>query len=352
VTRTAVSGGSDLGPEFLTRALAAHLDGARVVSVAAAPVGTGQVSDSFRLSLDYDRPTALPSTLVAKVPAADPASRNAARTFRTYELEASFYEQLAPGLPVALATCYFASYDPEPDEYVVLLEDLAPACPGDQLAGITSDQAACAIDELAALHAAGWDSQKLAGLPWLNRSSPAGTALMTGAVTGLYPAFRERYAQQLEPETLPLIESFLPKTAAYLESRDGPRTLVHGDFRADNLLFGQDRPAVLDWQTCSFGTGLSDLSYFLASSLQVPDRQRHELNLVRRYHAGLAARGVPLSWDDCWNEYRRYAFGGIVMDIIAAMVVQQTERGDEMFAAMADRHARHAIDLDSLALLS
>ena len=352
MTRTAVSGGSDLGPDFLTRALAAHLDGAQVVSARATPVGTGQVSDSFRLSLDYDKPAALPGTLVAKVPAADAASRNAARTFRTYELEASFYGQLASGLPVSLATCYFASYDAEPDEYVVLLEDLAPAVPGDQLAGITPEQAALAIDELSALHAAGWDSRELAALPWLNRSSPASAALMTGAVAGLYPGFRERFEQRLAAETLPLIEKFIPKTATYLESAAGPRTLVHGDFRADNLLFGPDRPAVLDWQTCSFGTGVSDLSYFLASSLPVPDRQRHERDLVRRYQAGLGARGVAVSWDDCWNEYRRYAFGGIVMAIIAAMVVRQTQRGDEMFAAMVDRHARHAMDLDSLAFLS
>lgn len=352
MTRLTPSGGGDLDAEFLTRALGAHLDGAHVVSVVADPVGTGQVSDSFRLRLGYDRPVTLPATLVAKVPAADMASRNAARTFRTYELEASFYDQLAPGLPVALPACYFASYDPDPDEYVVLLEDLAPASPGDQLAGLTPDQAAQAIDELAALHAAGWGSQKLAGLEWLNRGGQESAALMTGAVTALYPGFRDRYAPRLESATLPLIEKFIPLAAAYLESRDGPRTIVHGDFRADNLLFGQDGPVVLDWQTCSFGAGISDLSYFLASSLQVLDRQRHEQELVRRYHGGLASKGVALSWDYCWNEYRRYAFGGIVMDIIAAMFVRQTERGDQMFGAMADRHARHAIDLDSLALLS
>jgi hypothetical protein len=33
------------------------------------------------------------------------------------------------------------------------------------------------------------------------------------------------------------------------------------------------------------------------------------------------------------------------------MVVRQTARGDEMFAAMASRHAQHAIDLDALWLL-
>ena len=74
------------------------------------------MSDSYRLRLTYDAPTAptaLPPTLIAKVPAVDPASRSAARTFRTYEIEASFYGQLSHDLPVALATCYFAGYDPE-----------------------------------------------------------------------------------------------------------------------------------------------------------------------------------------------------------------------------------------------
>ena len=40
----------------------------------------------------------------------------------------------------------------------MLLEDLAPAEPGDQLAGISVEQAAAALEELAALHAAGWGS--------------------------------------------------------------------------------------------------------------------------------------------------------------------------------------------------
>jgi hypothetical protein len=30
------------------------------------------------------------------------------------------------------------------------------------------------------------------------------------------------------------------------------------------------------------------------------------------------------------------------------MIVKQTDRGDDMFVAMANRHAQHAVDLDSL----
>jgi Ecdysteroid kinase-like family len=348
---TAVCGGEGLTAEFMTAALAACLGPTTVTAVEAEPVGTGQVSDSYRLHLSYDGPADLPPTLVAKVPAADPASRAAARAFRTYEIEASFYDQLAPDLPVALARCYYAAYDAGPDEYVVLLEDVSPAVPGDQLAGLHPDDAAAAVMELAALHAAGWERAELAALPWLNRSGPDATALLAGAIAQLYPGFRERYADRLERGTLALIEDFLPHAGSYLAGTDEPRTIVHGDFRADNLLFGRDRPVVLDWQTAGFGAATGDLSYFLASSLPVAARRRYEEALVRRYHSGLLSRGVELSWHDCWTGYRRHAFSGIVMDIVAAMFVQQTARGDEMFATMARRHARHALDLDALGTL-
>jgi hypothetical protein len=349
---SAVGGGADLTTEFLTRALAVHLDGGSVAVVAAERVGTGQVSDTYRLRMTYSSDDqSLPATLIAKVPAADPASRSAARSFRTYEIEASFYAEIAPGLPVALPACFYSAYDPEPDEYVVLLEDLAPAQPGDQLAGLTADEAAAAVAELAALHAAGWNSPDLAALPWLNRSSPEAADFMAAVVTELFPGFRERYAGSLVPGTLQLIEDFIPRAGGYLTDRNEPRTIVHGDFRADNLLFGPSRPVVLDWQTASFGLATSDLSYFLGSSLPVAVRQEHEHDLVRLYHSILASREVPLTWPDCWSGYRRHAFAGLVMDIIAAMVVQQTPRGDEMFAAMASRHARHAVDLDALALV-
>jgi hypothetical protein len=349
----AVSGSADLTADFLNRALAGHLDGSAVDTVETERVGTGQVSDTYRMRLTYSGSGQNPpTTLIAKVPAADATSRAAARSFRTYEIEASFYAQLAPALPVSLPACFYAAYDPEPDEYVVVLEDLAPAQPGDQLTGLSADEAAAAIAELAALHAAGWGSAELAALPWLNRSSPESTALLTAVVTDLFPGFRDRYADQVEPGTLELIADFVPRAGRYLTDRNEPRTIVHGDFRADNLLFGPARPVVLDWQTASFGTATSDLSYFLGSSLPVPVRQEHEHALVRLYHSILVSRDVPLTWADCWDGYRRNAFGGLVMDIIAAMVVQQTARGDKMFAAMASRHARHALDLDAIALVA
>jgi aminoglycoside phosphotransferase (APT) family kinase protein len=263
----------------------------------------------------------------------------------------SFYAGIAPRLEANVPACYHAAYDGERDDYAVLLEDLAPAEPGDQLAGLAPGDAAAAIDELAALHAAGWDDPELAALGWLNRHDAGSAAFTAAMVTELYGGFRERYAARLDPGAIALIEDFLPHLGAYLTDRGGPLTLVHGDFRADNLMSGAARPAVLDWQTCSYGPGLSDLAYFLGSSLPVPVRREHEPALVRRYHAALTARGIGLSWEDCWTGYRAYAFHGIVMAVGAAMLVERTDRGDAMFCAMTGRHARHAQDLDSLTLL-
>jgi len=339
------SGVGALTPSWLSDAL-----GTKVAAVQTEPVGTGQVSDSVRLFLTYAGDTALPVTMVAKVPAADPSSRAAARAVRTYEVEAKFYAEVAERLDAGIPTCYFAGYDPEPDEYAVLLADLAPALPGDQLAGLGTADAAAAITEMAALHAAGWDDPALAALPWLNRHDADAAAFTAAMVTDLYTGFKDRYAADLDPRVIALIEDFLPSMGTYLAAREGSSTLTHGDFRADNLLFGGPRTAVLDWQTCAYGPGLADLSYFLGSSLPVEIRRSHEEALVRDYHTALTARGVHLTWDDCWTAYRRHAFHGIVMAIGAAMLVERTERGDEMFRTMTTRHAHHALDLHSLTL--
>ena len=67
--------------------------------------------------------------------------------------------------------------------------------------------------------------------------------------------------------------------------------------------------------------------------------------------AALRAQGVELDRSEVWDAYRRFAFGGLIMAVVASTLVRRTERGDEMFTVMADRHARQALDLDSLELV-
>ena len=177
-----------------------------------------------------------------------------------------------------------------------------------------------------------------------------------GVLATLLPGFLERYHERLEPEHVRVAEAFVPRLATWFDQRREPFTVQHGDYRLDNMLFGTAAGGpplvVVDWQTVSWGPGLIDAAYFLGAGLQPDDRRRHEHDLLRRYWEGLRAGGAPaFPWERCWAEYRLYAPAGMLMAIGASMMVERTPRGDDMFVAMASRHAAQMCDLDSLALL-
>jgi hypothetical protein len=348
------TGAADLTPAWLTAVLGG--DGAgEVVAVEAEPIGTGQVADSFRLRLTWAG-GAGPPTVAVKVTAASETSRQAAAATRTYEVEVGFYRDLAASLPVRAPACHWAGYEAETCAYAVVLEDVAPAVAGDQLAGCTVEEAALALQEAALLHGPRWGDPSLLDIGWLARhqAGDGGGGGMGGFAAALAPGFLERYAARLSPDVVALTERFVARITdpdRPLTAHEGPLAVVHGDFRNDNLMFGGPRVVVLDWQTVGLGDALADVSYFLGGSLLPDDRRAHEESLVRNYWERLAGHGVDLGWDDAWRRYRRNAFGGLTMAVIASMLVQRTDRGDEMFIAMAERAGRHALDLEAESLL-
>ena len=344
-------GADDVDAAWVSAALAPIAGGARVVGVEQHRIGNGMVADSLRLTLTWDRETDAPSSVVAKVPAAEETSRLAAAATRTYLLEATFYRELADTLSVCRPACHHARFDEATGNYVVLLEDLAPARAGDQIAGCTVDEAASVIPELAALHGPRWGDPSLLQLDWLGRPDAESATGFNLLVQMLYPGFVERYVERVEPDVAELAERFVAILDRYLAHRPMPWTVVHGDFRLDNLMFGGPRVAVLDWQTVRLGPAMSDVAYFIGSALQPDARRANEEALVRDYHAALAAEGGDITWDDCWRGYRLHGFDGLLMGIIASMLVGRTDRGDDMFMAMVNRHGRQLLDLESERLI-
>jgi len=241
--------------------------------------------------------------------------------------------------------------------FVLLLEDLAPGRQGDQLAGCSPDEAKVAVDELVKLHAPRWDDPTLADLEWLHRDPATNQQFMLMLLPTLWDGFRERYATELGPDVHQAGDALFANLEAYLTADLGPTTIVHGDYRLDNLLFdptpGGTPIAVVDWQTCTHGPGLTDVAYFIGAGLTAEDRREVEDDLVTGYHQALVASGVAgYDADACWRSYRRGTWAGLVMAIAASMLVERTARGDEMFLAMASRHSRHALDLDAPGLLT
>jgi hypothetical protein len=122
------------------------------------------------------------------------------------------------------------------------------------------------------------------------------------------------------------------------------------------MLFGSPGPGrrfvVVDWQTVSWGPVMTDAAYFLGGSLTVENRRANEQALVGEYRDALEAHGVRgFDWDACWEGYRRESFLGILMAVAPAMIVERTERGDEMFTTTLARYAQQVIDLDAVDLL-
>jgi hypothetical protein len=342
---------SDLTPEWLTDALSAALNGSAVVDVETTPVGTGQVGQCVRLALTYSHPTSAPRSIVAKLPAVDPTSRATAAALRNYEIEVNFYSAIAGGLPIRTPCCYHAHFDSDTTDFVLLLEDVAPATQGDQLAGCSIDSAAVAVRELPGLHAPRWGDAALKDIDWLHRNSEESSSFLATLLAAMFPAFCERYDGRIDHDIVALGERLMAGLATYSADRPGPWTIAHGDYRLDNLLFGDGDASppvvVVDWQTVAHGPGVSDLSYFIGAGLVPDDRRRYETELVRAYHEGLRSAGVDLTWNDVWSQYRRYTFAGLIMAIAASSLVERTERGDDMFVTMAQRHGRHAIDLEA-----
>lgn len=338
---------ADLTAERLTELLAGEIAGAVVTAVRTEPIGTGQMAECLRLELQYSHPGAGPHNVIVKRPSHDPNSRAAAAALRCYEVEVNFYRHLQPILGVRTPKMYYAEIDVKRQDFTLLLEDVAPARQGDQIAGCTFDQAAAAIGELAALHAPLWGHRRLASFEWLHRN----TELSEDVIKALYMNFTERYCERLDPAVLDVSAELMDRLGTYVANQPGPWTITHGDFRLDNLLFfdaGPDhRVFVVDWQTAVCAPGISDVSYFLGGALPTEQRRTHEKDLLRAYHERLRAAGIELTWGEVWSQYRRYAFGGLLMAIAASMLVKRTPRGDDMFVMMAQRHGHHAIDLEA-----
>ena len=347
-----------LTAEWFTSALSPALEGRKVTRVALAAVGTGQMCDSLRASLTFDGPTAVPSTLIAKLPAADETSRATARSMGSYENEVRFYQQLAGDLPMRTPEVWYADIDVETASFVLLLEDLANSRAGDQLAGCSVEQAQVAVDELVKLHAPRWGDAGLAEYPWLHRDPEMGQQLMMNLIPMMWDGFQRRYDAELTAEVREAGSQLVDHLAGYVLAETSPWTVVHGDYRLDNLLFPPpDRPdldvVAVDWQTLSRGLPARDLAYLLGTGLESDLRAAHERDLVEAYRLALGTHGVDLdavTQRQAWDDYRLAMLQGPLVTVFGCAYGTRTERGDAMFAAMARRSARAIRELGTLEL--
>ncbi len=371
----------DLTPEWLTEAVRRHGLEVTVKSFRSEPVGTGQMAHNERIFLDYAgypdvadntdntgdaqttsgqadsprstlRTPSAPRTLVGKFPAPGEQSR-AAGARGAYRAETLFYTELADSLPIRTPECFYGAISDDHTTFTLLLEDLAPAEQGDQIGGGSDAEIEAAVQNLAGLHAPRWNDPSLEQLDWAFQSGSDEFALYIEMGT---PVFIERYESRLSKEDAETLRGYAAGVRRWLEIRPAEKTLVHGDYRLDNLMFnaagGEISVAAVDWQTLSVGCGGQDLAYLLGNSSPPKQRRLHESHMLEVYRESMSRLGVERSVDEVYADYVYGSFHGPAITMLGSLSVEQTDRGDEMFMAMAHRATAQIRDLNALELIS
>jgi hypothetical protein len=340
-------------PSWLTAALADAGFAVEVRDVGVTPVGTGQMGVSYRLEIDVvgDRGS-LPETLVVKLPGADPSDR--ATVSPAYRAEITFYRDVADTVAVRAPRCHLALLSDDATAFTLLMEDLAPAVQGDQIAGTDPQRVAVAARNLAGLHGPRWCDPDILTESWFSELDEGGAYFVGELLKGAVPPLCERLGNQISAEDGATLEAAAGAMPAFLTRPRDRFAPLHGDYRLDNLLFSPDGSSVaaVDWQTLSCGLPGRDVAYLIATSLSAEDRRIHERDLVEAHRESLAAHGVDgYDHEVAFEDYRVGLMQCPLVIILGAAFSTRTERGDAMFAAMIRRSSAAIRELDTLRLL-
>ena len=347
----------ELTSDWLTAALATAGVRTPVVAVTHQRVGNGQIGTSYRLGLTYADPEAAtaegaPASLVAKMAAGDPGARQIISG--GYRNEVGFYRDLVDTLAVRTPRCWHASITDDSTCFVLLLEDVSPAQPGDQVRGCTVEETRAAVVNLAGLHGPRWNDPDLVDGTWLTRHDEAGAEFFAQVFAGAVPQFVEHFAGRLSDADPATLDDVAEHLQAWLLARPERTSLIHGDYRPDNLMFGPDGTVTaLDWQTLGLGLPGRDVGYLLGTSLDPELRRSAEHDLVAAYHDALRTHGV----DDhdvhvAFEDYRLGVVQGPLTTVLGAVYAQApNDASDAMFTAMITRSLAAIRDLRPFELL-
>ncbi|MGY6501692.1 MAG: phosphotransferase [Acidimicrobiales bacterium] len=333
----------ELTAAWFTTALAPHASGASVRDVRTDIIGTdvGFAGEVYRCHLDWiddDRCDA-PASVIVKVPSQRPENRATVEAVNAYEREILVYRHLGTDLGLSMPAHLYSDFTPNPApwfepvmrflfarlpmgalawlvgralsfagrstrRYILVLEDVADARPPCQLDGGSIDDARAALTALAQFHAANWRrSDRLATHRFIAASNEL-PRLRQATYRRNRDEFLATFEHTLTPavvERLDRVQDRLPEHLDHLTS--DPWTILHGDYRLDNLLFRPDGSlVVIDPQLIAWGRPALDVTYFLSTAL-TPDNAGYEADLLRHYHEELVRAGVddhplPMLLDD------------------------------------------------------
>jgi len=347
--------------EVLRRAGALDPDSS-VISFVGEPVGAGVgvMGVLVRATLTYSGAPGphAPASVIVKLPSPFEENRAQGVSLGMYEAEVRFLNELAAHTPVRVPRVYLAEIVSGTAEFAIVMEDLGHLEIGDQIVGLPVPQAAAAVRALADVHAAWWGKVQVPELEWIPSVVHPRIQGLAAMWPDIWVGFNAKFGYVLPAGAFEVGEQVKTRYWCLMEALGAMTwTLVHQDFRVDNLFFDDldtDSPVVIiDWQGLGRGPAVYDLAYFLGGSLTVEDRRANEHDIVQAYHQRLVQRGVSgYSFDELWRGYRMGMLSGLSTAVLVGATFDlANERGKALVEVLGSRHFAAAVDLGALELL-
>ena len=299
-------------PEWLTPIMCAGFPGARVEAVTLGEPDSGS-ANRRKLSLRYNaigEKAGLCRGLFCKA-SHELNNRLLLGIGGAIVSETFFYNEIRPNLDIDAPRCFFAGYDPESFNSLIILEDLT-----DQVISFCSHRTyinkACAESQmalLARLHGRYNGTSEFIGAKTKPSTWPG--YFYNIAAVGMEQASTNGFlaAREVIPERLfARADEIWAATLQSVEDHHAlPWTLCHNDVHVKNwYLASVNTMGLSDWQCLTFGHWSRDIAYVLASSLTVENRRDWERELIGYYLQQLAENGIPgIDVDFAWTQYRR-----------------------------------------------
>ena len=315
-------------------------------------VGVGVASAVYRAKLTGEN---CPASVIIKMPALDEAAVFTSSILRMYIREVRFFKSLAKECPVITPKSFYGEINEETSHFAMVLEDLVGHRIIDQTLGIGIEDARRAVDALAKIHAKWWG--KADGLAADGTTIAFSDPIYPAVLPFVFAEGWEKVKKELDlsESMLKIGEKFAPEIGNLMLSlMDGPTTLAHGDFRADNMMFTKDNDFILyDFQLIGTGSGAYDLAYFVTQSLTAQDASKYEGELFERWLEGLRANGVTdIDRDRLWLQYRGTALFCLVYPVVASRGMDLNEpRSRALVETMNSRFERAFNELDLAKLI-
>jgi len=352
--------GDDVTSDWLTgvfRACGELTAGQSVVSHEIASLGdeAGLLGEVFRVSSTFSEGANGPASVVIKFPTDDPQQRGIADGLSLYKREIVFYNEHTEGLPFGVPKVYGAVQDSESTDFVLVMEDIGHLEQIDQVVGATLDQAKTCIEQIAQFHAQWWGHADLEALgeTFIPLSAPLYLAVLPGIFEGGWPNCKLHQAENLTAEVTGFGDAYAQKLPVMLAQLAEHPTLMHGDFRGDNLMFDADGAlTVIDFQITGVANGMYDIGYFMCQSIDSEVRKGNDEALVQLYVDTLASLGVEFAFDDAMRLYR-VALAFCLIYAVASFAAWDAFDGrqHELMTKMLSRTVAALADNDALSLV-